>query len=181
MIAVPPRLIPIILAKKCRVGGRSLNVIFYVLAVQHGGGEWDTEYAMVSNAILPFARCAAHVGGEGWGSDSASFGDLQVRVYSLDESADTVNAMIERKAPSAVTKLTDEPTELERSTQDGWRRVLLKYFLFYQDYGATAHVDIRFREFATSTVVFVFMYTNYKEHADVISAILGSFITADTE
>jgi len=34
--------------------------------VHNGEGQWDTEYAKVVNAALPFTDCAAHVGGEGW-------------------------------------------------------------------------------------------------------------------
>jgi hypothetical protein len=47
--------------------------------VRVGHGEWDSEYASVVNASLPFEDCAAHVGGEGWGWQGLSFGDLQVR------------------------------------------------------------------------------------------------------
>lgn len=59
-------------------------------AVARGAGEWDTEYASLCNAIFPFDCCAAHVGGEGWGSQGGSFGDLQVRVYDMHESPEAL-------------------------------------------------------------------------------------------
>jgi hypothetical protein len=46
--------------------------------VERGAGDWDTEYAKVINAVLPFDKCAVHIGGEGWGRDAVSFADLQM-------------------------------------------------------------------------------------------------------
>ena len=45
--------------------------------------EWDVEFARVCDAALPFERCAAHVGSEGWERTVRSYGDLQVRAYDL--------------------------------------------------------------------------------------------------
>jgi hypothetical protein len=50
-------------------------------SVRIGHGEWDSEYGSVVNASLPFDDGAAPVGGEGWGRQGVSFGDLQVRAY----------------------------------------------------------------------------------------------------
>ena len=40
--------------------------------VKNAEGDWDKEYAEVLNAVIPFARCAVHVGGEGWGGHRVS-------------------------------------------------------------------------------------------------------------
>src|SRR5262249_469798 len=66
-------------------------------AVAKGAGEWDTEYASVCNAVLPIDRCAAHVGGDGWGKESVSFADLQVRVYELGDTPEAIERAIKEK------------------------------------------------------------------------------------
>src|SRR3972149_6742452 len=58
--------------------------------VRRGHGEWDYEYARVVNAVLPFEHCAAHVGGEGWGWDAVSFGDVQLRAYVTSLTAQEI-------------------------------------------------------------------------------------------
>jgi hypothetical protein len=73
-------------------------------AVARGAGEWDTEYASVCNATLPFDRCAAHVGDEGWGKQGVSYGDLQVRVYDLAESLEVIERAIEDKGAADVAR-----------------------------------------------------------------------------
>jgi hypothetical protein len=65
--------------------------------VRVGHGEWDSEYASVVNASLPFQDCAAHVGGEGWGWWGASFGDLQVRAYVTSLSGNEIMTKIRER------------------------------------------------------------------------------------
>lgn len=123
-------------------------------AVRVGTGEWDTEYAAVLAPILDFDRCAAHVGGEGWGSDAVTFGDLQLRVYILDESLADVLTRVQSMPPDTLVK--------DITLEDGapWTRVTLGWNNFYEDYGGPARVDLRLRSFASATVVFAGMYSD---------------------
>jgi hypothetical protein len=115
--------------------------------------EWDREFARICSASLPFDRCAAHVGGEGWGDDARSFGDLQVRVYDLlDPPGDLVYGIV--KAVKAVAEV-DEP---RGEFREPWRRLLITYHRLHFDYEATAFVDFRLRKLRDRTIVFVFMY-----------------------
>jgi len=147
--------------------------------VEHGAGEWDTEYGVVCNAALPFARCCAHVGEEGWGENGVSFADLQVRVYVLDKTLDDVGHDIADKAAAKAKEITKAPAKLATDNNDSWRRWDLAYDRWYGDYGATAHVDFRARQFGHHTVVFAFMYTNEKAQDVKIRAMLKSFVWGD--
>ena len=61
-----------------------------------------------------------------------------------------------------------------------WRKVALSFWLFYGDYGGTAHVEFRLRRFGDRTFVFVFMYVI--ENPDkTIAGILDSFRPPDAE
>ena len=62
--------------------------------------EWDTEFARVCNVSLPFDRCVAHLGSEGWGDDARSFSDLQVRVYDLMVGSKDLEKRIVKDASS---------------------------------------------------------------------------------
>src|ERR1700674_3493367 len=62
--------------------------------VEIGAGEWDTEYAKVVNSAMRFQDCVAHVGGEGWGKDGSSFGDVQLRVYLTPLSEEQVHQSV---------------------------------------------------------------------------------------
>ncbi len=168
--------------------------------------DWDPEYAIVVNAVLPFERCALHAGSEGWGQEGVSYADLQMRVYVLDEVPEKVEAKVASAGAQAVRTLftprrvmqrnrgggvarrppelpenPDQPPKsmevpVERSDQDGWRRVAFSYDLFYGDYGATAAVDFRLRRMGDRTVAVVFMHTTFNDYAPTIKAILGSFV-----
>lgn len=144
--------------------------------VEHGAGEWDTEYGLVCNAALPFARCCAHVGEEGWGRDGVSYGDLQVRVYVLDKTLDEVGHDIADKAAAKVKQITEAPAEVATDKTAPWKRWDFAYNRWYGDYGATAHVDFRARQFDDDTVIFVFMYTDYTSQDAEIRAMLRSFM-----
>jgi hypothetical protein len=62
--------------------------------VKIGAGEWDTEYAKVVNSAMRFQDCVAHVGGEGWGKDGSSFGDVRLRVYLTTLSEEQVHQSV---------------------------------------------------------------------------------------
>jgi hypothetical protein len=147
--------------------------------VENGAGEWDTEVGLVCNAALPFSRCCAHVGEEGWGKDGVSYGDLQVRVYVLDRNLDDVGRDIAEKAAAKVKEIMKAPAKIVTDKTAPWKRWDFAYDRFYGDYGATAHVDIRAQEFDHHTVVFVFMYTNYQSQRAKIRTMLDSFVWGD--
>jgi hypothetical protein len=67
--------------------------------------DWDPEYSLVVNAVLPFERCALHAGGEGWGREGVSYADLQMRVYVLDEVPEKVEARVASAGVQAVRTL----------------------------------------------------------------------------
>ncbi len=144
--------------------------------VEHGEGEWDTEYGLVCNATMPFAQCCAHVGDEGWGKDAVAFSDLQVRVYVLEKKIDDVGREIAEKAAAKVKDITKAPAKVTTEDTTPWKRWAFAYPRWYEDYGATAHVDFRARQFGEYTVVFAFMYTNYQSQEARIRAMLEHFV-----
>lgn len=144
-------------------------------AVQEGAGEWDTEFGLVVNRVLPFDRCAVHVGGEGWGNEGAAFSDMQVRVYMVDQTLAEIENVIKRDGVAAVKEITGREIAVERDDTDGWRKNTLTFSRYYYDYGATAHVDFRLRRFEDQTVVVVLMYTDYQSQEADILFILNSF------
>lgn len=123
-------------------------------SVRDGVGEWDTEYAYVLTTLLDFDRCAAHVGGEGWGAAAVSFADLQVRAYVVSAQPSEIVAA----AQSASWDLVTPTVTVEEG--DPWTRVLLEYYNFYGDYGDDANVDLRLRRFDSATLVLAGMYTD---------------------
>jgi hypothetical protein len=146
-------------------------------AVARGDGDWDTEYASVCNAVLPFDRCAAHVGGEGWGKQGVAWSDLQVRVYDLDEAIEDVERDMEKKGVADVERFSGKVPKMERDAKGDWRRTMLSFDRWYGDYGGTAHVDFRVRRCGDHSFVFVFMYVDIKDTEDDIRCILESFAT----
>src|SRR5205823_1863710 len=104
--------------------------------------EWDREFARLSNAALPFRRCAAHVGSEGWGQDARFYSDLQVRVYDLLDAPDDLEKQIVEAARAAV-----KPDAITREASGAWRRIAVRYARSHYDYRATACVDFRLRQF----------------------------------
>jgi hypothetical protein len=67
------------------------------------------------------------------------------------------------------------PPKLTTSVTAAWKRWDFAYARWYGDYGATAHVDFRARQFDGHTVVFVFMYTNFSSQEAKIRSMLESF------
>ena len=140
-------------------------------------GEWDTEYAAVVNSVLPFQDCVAHVGGEGWGKDGSSFGDVQLRVYVTPLSEEQVKVSVSAQGLSAAQKFSSQTSLLPTVDVDSWHRSSLKYELHYYDYGGTARVDFFTTTYAGQTFVLVFMYsdTNRFGAVDEVDRILRSF------
>ena len=132
--------------------------------VPTGTGEWDSEYSLVVNAALPFEDCAAHVGGEGWGLKSGSYGDLQMRAYVTDLS---VSELLERiqgpgfnkaeKIGRAEGQKLGSEAHISVSREKDWQRATVSYPLWYYDYGGTAVIDFYVREAPPYRLVLVFM------------------------
>lgn len=118
-------------------------------SVKDGAGEWDTEYAKVVNAALPFNDCSAHVGGEGWGLQGSSFGDLQMRVYLTDQSEKDIIKRISELAFAAAKTVRKNsqvnPTITPPEHTGEWSRIITSYQLWYVDYGGTAHVGFLYQ------------------------------------
>ena len=138
-------------------------------AVRVGAGEWDTEYAEVLAEVLDFDRCSAHVGGEGWGAAAVSFGDLQLRVYVVEEPPSDI---IERLND---TLMGDYVTEISLEMSQPWARAVLRWDNFYGDYGGPALVDLRLRRFEAATVVVAGMYSGKVELSNAeLEAVVAS-------
>jgi hypothetical protein len=142
--------------------------------VKETKGEWDQEFALVVNAILPFDQCVAHVGSEGWGPRGMSYADLQVRAYILMTRLEEIEYRARSQGAAVVATFAKTDVVLQQDQAGPWRRTLLKYLLMYHDYGATAIVDLRLQEFGTYTVAFAFMYTDHTNHTMEIEMMLDS-------
>lgn len=137
-------------------------------AVERGSGDWDTEYSYVLESLLPFDRCAMHVGAEGWGNDSVSFADLQLRAYVVDENP---TELIDR---AQATAWKDIVPEIFIDQRGAWTQLLLSYDRSYGDYGGRANVDLRLQRLQDSTVVMAGMYTDGWPALDDFESILST-------
>ncbi|HWZ46279.1 MAG TPA: hypothetical protein VNW97_22595 [Candidatus Saccharimonadales bacterium] len=151
--------------------------------VRTGAGEWDSEYGSVVNAALPFEHCAAHVGGEGWGVEGVSFGDLQMRAYVTDLSIREILESIQGPAFSQAEEIakpeggkTGSQAHISASRDKDWQRATITYPLWYGDYGGTAMVDFYMRDASPYRLVLVFMETGVR--TDEKSSILDSVLLA---
>jgi hypothetical protein len=88
-------------------------------SVRIGHGEWDSEYGFVVNASLPFDDCAAHVGGEGWGWQGVSFGDLQVRAYVTSPSAEDVLLRVKTQSFSVAQSIAERQNGFAAGAKGG--------------------------------------------------------------
>lgn len=132
-------------------------------------GAFNKEYMSICNALFPIDRCALHAG------DSKSFQSPQIRVYVLDQSVEDVEKLIARKAAQEVTRITGHDPEVRSSATDDWRQYAVSFFRFQVDFGRTATIDVRFREYNSKTVAFVCMYDDDATHEETIARILASF------
>jgi hypothetical protein len=147
--------------------------------VRVGHGEWDSEYGSVVNAGLPFEDCAAHVGGEGWGWEGVSFGDLQVRAYVTSLSEDNVLARLRTHSFSVAQGIAEREggfsggkALLSTSIEQGWEHVTITYPLWYGDYGGTAPVDFYVKGAGRYRLVLVFMgWGAENEKTSVLSSV----------
>ena len=145
--------------------------------VHFGSGEWDSEYGEVANSALPFEYCAAHVGGEGWGREGVSFADLQLRVYFTDLSSEEILRRISGPAVATAKKLSTGnfygpgQVQTEVGEEGPWRRAVIRYSLFYGDYGGIANVEFYLRQVSKYQLVMVFMGNVEKEKRQVLDSV----------
>jgi hypothetical protein len=146
-------------------------------SVHVGGGEWDSEYGDVVNSALPFEYCAAHVGGEGWGRDGVSFGDLQLRAYVTDLSPDEILRRISGQAFATAAKLSSgffggrKQLRTDIGEEGPWRRAVIQYSLDYGDYGGFASVEFYLRPAAKYQLVMVFMGNVESEKRQILDSV----------
>lgn len=151
--------------------------------VRDGNGEWDTEYGTVVNAALPFADCAAHVGGEGWGKEGSSFGDIQLRAYLTNLSEQEIMTKIHEQAfdsarraarslpaTRALAELASD-TSLTDGNEGRWRKYVIQYPLWYGDYGGVARVRFYVASIESGALVFVFMGGEDVEVKDILRSV----------
>jgi hypothetical protein len=150
-------------------------------SVKIAHGEWDAEYASVVNASLPFEECAAHVGGEGWGWQGVSFGDLQVRAYVTGLSGDEVFARIKAQGFGVAQSIAERQTgsgvgrkaSFSTSTEPAWQHAKISYPLWYGDYGGTAQIDFYLRDSGHYRLVIVLMGWGAEgEAASILSSVV---------
>jgi len=146
--------------------------------VRRGEGEWNTEYAKVVNAALPFSRCVAQAGRWDW--NASTYGGVTVRAYVLDQTFGEVVERISGKglaATQALPRTTISNVSITESNLEQWRRILINYDAWYYDYGGRANLDFYVAERNGTTIVLVFMYGGIGDPGNgfVRQQILGSF------
>jgi hypothetical protein len=165
--------------------------------VEHGAGEWFDEFAQVCNVIVPFKRCVCYVGNGPWrneavanmyGAGGSHSGDLHVRLYLLPQSIKQFEERVTRQGLPLVEQLNvqnsgDYPTDFEQNDKQNllidrstsWTRFHLSFRRLYPGALDTGCVDIRAKEYGDRTAVFMFMTTDPKRHAPVMTMMLDSF------
>ena len=135
--------------------------------VKNAAGEWDREYAEVVNAVLPFSKCAVHVGDEGWGGDGVSFADLQVRAYVVDMTPEQVLEKVSKDGVAQASKFSKK-VSTSQGKQENWQRGSVSYSVWYGDYGGKATIDFYARTFGKQTAVLVLMHAWDKQPIEEI-------------
>ena len=151
-----------------------------------GGAGWDADYAEVVNAVLPFTGCVVHAGGEGWGRDSRSVGDLQMRVYLGNWSPKTLDQTVAEEGTAQARQIslrraadTSEEINFTQNVVGEWHHNAIRFPVRYSDgidevYGGS-NVEFYLRSFGDTTVVVVFMYADVAPQKKFIQEILSSF------
>ena len=146
--------------------------------VKDANGEWDTEYAKVVNSALPFEDCAAHVGGDGWGKDSVSYIDVQMRAYTTNLSPQQIKANIHgpafvtaRNVASHRAPSDNQSIKIEDSLDGRWTNSLIQYPVFYGDYGGLARIRFYSTERNNQTLVLVFMGGKEEEIQEILKSV----------
>jgi hypothetical protein len=144
--------------------------------VRSGKGEWKTEYAVITNAALPFSDCSVQAGRWDW--RVSTFAGVTVRAYVTNRSAADIEKKIATKALSAAKALpspTIRNASLKKDQPGQWHRSLIAYDVWYGDYGGRANVDFYTTENKGNTIVLVFMYVDMNNNLATAQQILKSF------
>jgi hypothetical protein len=130
--------------------------------------EWDTEYAQVANAMLPFETLAAHIGSEPF-CGGASYFDMHIRAYVVEMPASSWVALAIKRGGEAEAARFGWDVRYRDSEKmaskwaprfdfPDFTHVGVAYSRFYGDYGGIAHVDTFVRSFGDQTLVLMFMW-----------------------
>jgi hypothetical protein len=155
------------------------------LLLQKCTNEWDKEFAVVANAIVPIESLALHVGQEEF-CGGASYFDFHTRVYLVDLSPEDVLQRVREQGMRAAVALA--PKAAEHVSVVPARKVAnlslggltLKYPRWYGDYGGTASVEVHAVSLERRTHVVMFLYARDPAHTadgkpvDPIAEILRS-------
>jgi hypothetical protein len=145
-------------------------------SVKKGKGEWQTEYAEVLNAALPFTACSLHAGEYRWSSPSV--GSLQMRAYVLGSPLDQIQRRILGKGFSAAKHLPAKSihnASVSETKVGQWHRILIAYDAWYGDYGGKANLEFYLTAQKNWTLVLVFLNGVSGANASEAEQILRSF------
>lgn len=163
--------------------------------VKEGAGQWDGDYGRIVNLVLPFSNCVAHLGGEGWGKESGSYADVQMRAYlgdwSLKELEQSIflkgflEATVISKADISFLEKNYPKTaslpewhwkvEVKNDSIQKWSRLVLSFVVWYEDYGGTATIEFDTRFIRGKTLTLVFMYAAGSPQQEFIQPLLSSY------
>ena len=106
--------------------------------------------------MLPISRAVAHFGTIDWAKEPC-WGDLQARLYVVDDSIRTIVNRVQDLGVAAVTARFRARSEVTDTA--GWRRARITWDAYYTDFGAGTHMDFYLRRVRGRTVVLLLMYT----------------------
>jgi hypothetical protein len=146
--------------------------------------EWDSEFALVTNAIVPIESLVLHVGQEEF-CRGASYFDFHTRVYLVNMPPEEVLRRVREQGVRAASRLSPKPEgEVKvvpaRTVATLPAGLTLNVSRWYGDYGGTASVEVHAVPLAGRTHVIVFLYAHDPAHTadgkpvDPISEILRS-------
>lgn len=131
----------------------------------------DDEDAQVINSVLPFERCAAHVGSKDWGN--YFWNDLQARVYFVELSDEQINQKIAQGLSTAEGVF--ESASLSSENFGVWQRRRLDIVDAPTHFILSKKIDFYYHRFNNKTVVFVFVHAPSADFDETINQILTSF------
>jgi hypothetical protein len=137
-------------------------------AYRNAGG--DEEYERVMDSVLPFEKCAAHVGDKDWGN--YLWNDLQARMYVVESSPEEIADRVTRQGLDKATNTFTEASLL-LGGYGKWERRTLRVTQASSDFILSSDMDFYYRTFGNRTVVFVFIHA--EDYKETIPRILDSF------
>jgi hypothetical protein len=121
---------------------------------------WHREYSTVADTVLPISAAVAHFGTIDWES-APCWGDLQARLYVVDDSISAIVKRVQDVGVFAVTPTFRARSEVADTA--GWRRARITWDAWYYDFGGATHMDYYIRRVRGRTVVLLLMYTPYTQ------------------